>query len=118
MVTLHSAPPVAVGFAYPLRIRAAGETPAFPAGCAIVAEVRAFAGAAELAGTLSTAGGSLVRIDDDTIELRMPSAITAALGNDTVALDFVRVDVSPDVWLGIQITLPVVKTVTRPGPDA
>ncbi len=61
---------------------------------------------------LSTEDGTIVRIDDDTIEVKIPGSATALLTNTSAQLDIVRTDPSPDEWLGLQVSLPVVQPVT------
>lgn len=109
--------PVAQGYAYAFRLKVTGGDPAFPVGATFRADVRAWPGA-PLAGALTTEAGSLVRIDGDTIEVQLASAVTAAIFNTVAHLDFVRTDLSPDVWMGVQVRLPVVVPITQPGADA
>jgi hypothetical protein len=118
VATIQFVPPVGAGFHYRIRLRATGDAPAFPVGCELRAEVRAFSKAAELAGTLTTQAGTILRIDDDTIELNFPGTVTGAIGNSTLTFDLVRTDPSPDIWMGIAVRLPVSQPVTRPGADA
>ena len=105
--------PVAQGYAYAFRLKVTGGAPAFPIGATFRAEVRPYPEAPSPAGTLSTGDGSLVRIDDDTIEVRLAGAVTGAIGNTVAHLDFVRTDLSPDVWIGVQVRLPVVVPITK-----
>ena len=115
---VQSVPPIARGFFFALRVNVTGGDPAFPAGCQIKADVRDYAGAPVLAGTLTTGDGTILRIDDNTVEMHMTHAITAALGNTSATVDFVRTDLTPDAWIGVQIVLPVVKPVTLPDAGA
>jgi hypothetical protein len=105
-------PPIARGYAYPLRVRVTGDEPVFPAGCALRADVRPSIGSPKLAGSLSTDAGTLVRIDDTTVELHLSAALTSAIENDSAVLDFARVDLAQPVWLGVQIKIPVIVPVT------
>jgi hypothetical protein len=121
-VGIQFVPPVGAGFQYRLRLKATplvdGDAPAFPVGCQLRAEVRAFAAADDLAGALTTQDGTIVRIDDDTIELDFPRSVTGEIDNSTLTFDLVRTDPSPDEWMGIQVRLPVIQPITRPGADA
>jgi hypothetical protein len=112
MATTQPVLPVAKGYAYAVRVRVTGGDPAFPLGCVLRADVRAYVGATEVAGSLSTADDTLVRIDDMTVDLHLPPALTAAIDNNSAVLDFARLDVTPVVWIGVQIKLPVIEPVT------
>lgn len=109
--------PIAKGYAYRTRLRVTGGEPVFPAGCELRAEVRPYVGSAKLAGTLSTVDGTITRVDDEMVELRLSGTITGALGS-VAHLDIARVDVSPDEWIGVQVQIPVVIPITVPGADA
>lgn len=112
-------PPIAAGYAYAIQVRVTGAgEPLFPLGSALRADVRAYVGAREPAGTLTSEDGTLVRVDDDTVELRLSGEVTGRIGNSSAVLDLVRTDVSPDQWVGVQVQLPVVEPVTQPGDDA
>lgn len=113
-MTEQSVAPIAKGYAYAIRVRVTGDEPVFPVGCSVRTELRDYAGANALAAALSTVDGSIVRIDDDTVELRIPGEGTAKIGNSTATFDLVRSDLQPEVWLGVQVTLPVMTPVTEP----
>jgi hypothetical protein len=111
--------PIAPGYAYSLRVRVTGEDgPVFPAGCALRADLRDSPGAPRAAASLGTADGSIVRVDDDTVQIDIEGEGTAGLTDKTAALDLVRTDTDPDQWLGVQVILPVVRPVTLPEPEA
>lgn len=117
MAIAQMVPPIAKGYAYRTRLHVTGGEPPFPAGCVLRAEVRAFVGSPQLAGVLSTADGTIVRVDDETVELVIAGSITAAVGSNA-HFDIARIDVSPDQWIGVQVQIPVVTPVTVAGPDA
>lgn len=118
MTTVHQAQPIAAGYAYGIRLQLDGGTPAFPNGCALRAEVRDYAGAPTLAGVLTSESGMVSVVDPQTVELFMSAALTGALSRQTCAIDLVRTDLSPARWVGVQLALPVVTTVTRSDADA
>lgn len=118
METTQEVVPVARGYAYPFRLKVAGPEPIFPVGSTFRAELRPYPGAATAAGVLTTASGTLARIDDETLEVRLTAAMTAAFRNTVVYLDLVRTDPSPDVWVGVQLRLPVVVPITQPDAGA
>ena len=112
-MTTAQLPPIGVGYDYSVQVTLPDDA-LFPAGIALRAEVRDFAGATTLAGTLSTGDGSITRVDDHTIILHLPKTLTANLGNTTAATDLVQTNVTPEHWLGIQIFLPVERPITVP----
>ncbi len=113
--TTQTVAPIARGYPYKIRLwvrpDADGETQPFPEGCTLLAAVAVFLGGPAVT-ELSTEDGTIVRIDDDTIEVKIPGSATALLTNTSAQLDIVRTDPSPDEWLGLQVSLPVVQPVT------
>ncbi|WP_242183050.1 hypothetical protein [Sphingomonas sp. CARO-RG-8B-R24-01] len=119
MATIQSVQPIAAGFHYAIRLQATGpQSPAFPFGCELMTEVRAYVGAPVSEGILSTANQTIIRVDDDTIELHFPSSMTGGLTNSVAVIDLVRTDPSPDQWMSISVQIPLVRPVTQPGADA
>ncbi|WP_203310511.1 hypothetical protein [Sphingomonas beigongshangi] len=111
---IQSVPPIAAGYAYRVRLQVTGEDPVFPVGCRLRAQVRPFVGSTHVAGTLTTENGGITRIDDQTVELELPEALTANIDNDAAWLDLARADLDPDEWIPVQIKLPVITPVTEP----
>lgn len=111
--TVQPVPPIGRGYPYSFRLACPAESDVvpFPAGCTLLADVALYAGAPAVA-SLSSEGGSIERIDDTTVLLRLSGADTDLLTNTTVVLDLVRTDPSPDEWLGIKVQLPVERPVT------
>jgi hypothetical protein len=113
-MAVQSVLPIAAGYVYKTRLQVTGEEPVFPVGCQLRAQVRPFVAAAHLAGTLTTENGGITRVDDSTVDLVLSEAITANIGKSKAVLDIVRVDVEPDEWLAVQVTLPVITPITVP----
>jgi hypothetical protein len=111
--TIARGRPIVAGYEWRQRVRAQATVPLFPAGVALTGQIRANLADASPLATLSTGAGSITRIDDDTIELVLAGADSAAWAAKPVVLDFVRTDTSPDVHLGFRLTIPVVRPVTR-----
>jgi len=88
-----------------------GDIGPFPEGCTLIADVAIYAGGTAVA-TLSTDDGTIVRIGDDTIELRIPASATERLTNTTAQIDVVSSGTSPNQWRGLQLSLPVVQPIT------
>ena len=114
MPLTQQVPPIARGYHYALQlaVRTDDDGP-FPAGAALVAQLRDYDG--PLAGELSTASGSLFRVDDHHLELQVPAAVTARLGNTSAVIDIARTDEGEPDWLDISLRLPVVLPVTQVG---
>lgn len=113
-MAVQSVSPIAAGYVYKVRLRVNGEEPLFPAGCRLRAQVRPFEGAQAIAGTLTTENGGITLVDDRTIDLVMPAALTGRIDNSRACFDLVRVDVDPEEWLGVALRLPVVVPITKP----
>jgi len=118
MATTQQVPPIARGYPYRQRVIVTGPGAIlFPAGCQLRADVRSTATSALPAGTLTTTDGSIVRVDDATVDIYLSGAITAGLAGAAAHIDFVRTDVSPDEWLDVRLQMPVVVPITAPGSD-
>ena len=113
--TTQNVAALARGYPYTIQLQVRpesdGDISPFPEGCTLIADVAIYAGGAAVA-TLSTDDGTIARIGDDTIELRIPAAATERLTNTTAQIDVVRTDTSPDQWLGLQLSLPVIQPIT------
>jgi hypothetical protein len=113
--TTQNVAALARGYPYTIQLQVRpevdGDISPFPAGCTLIADVAVYAGGTAVA-TLSTDDGTIARIGDDTIELRIPASATERLTNTTAQIDLVRSDTSPDQWLGLQLSLPVVQPIT------
>lgn len=104
-------PAIVSGYTYKLQIEA--ESPVFPAGCALTAQVRSKVSDSAIIATLTTANGGLTRVSDTVIEIVIPPEPTANLKPGTVVMDVVRTDVHPDLHLNFTLEIPVVRPVTR-----
>lgn len=106
--------PIIAGYEWRQRVRAVAVPPLFPLGCAITGHVRASTAAADpILATLTTGDGSITRVDDDTVELRLPGTSSAPWRMREVVLDLVRTDLNPDVHLGFRLRVRVAQAVTR-----
>lgn len=111
--TTQYARPIVAGYAWAQRVRVTASVPTFPDGVALTSHIRRTVADPTVMATLSTADGSLVRIDDDTIELRLSPSASAAWKPGTVILDLVRTDLDTPQHLSPRLTVPVVQPVTR-----
>jgi hypothetical protein len=110
-LTVQEGPVILIGYEYRLQLEAAAD--AFPEGASFVGQVRSAITAATTLAELSTAAGSVLRVDDHTLEILLAPEVTANLVPGMVVLDLVRTDLSPDRHLGFMLEVPVALPVTR-----
>ena len=110
-VSVADGPAIVAGYEYRLQLEA--DSPVFPAGCALVAQVRAKISDSAVIATLTTANGGLARISDTVVEITIPSGATANLPAGSVVMDMVRTDLEPGRHLNFTLEIPVVRPVTR-----
>jgi hypothetical protein len=108
---LQEGPVILIGYEYRLQLQADAEL--FPQGASFAGQVRSTISAAAVLAELSTATGSVLRLDARTLEIILSPAITAELAPGMVVLDLVRSDLTPDRHLGFVLEIPVVLPVTR-----
>ena len=110
-VSISDGPAIVAGYEYRLQLEA--DSPVFPAGCALAAQVRAKVSDSAVIATLTTANGGLTRISDTVVEIAIPPAETANLPPGSVVMDMVRTDLDPDRHLSFTLEIPVIRPVTR-----
>lgn len=110
--SLQEGPVILIGYEYRLQLQA--EADLFPEGASFVGQVRSTIAAASMVAELSTAAGSVLRVDGRTLEIVLAPDVTASLAPGEVVLDLVRTDLTPDRHLGFLLEIPVVLPVTRP----
>jgi hypothetical protein len=110
-VSVSDGPAIVAGYEYRLQLEA--DSPVFPAGCSLTAQVRAKVSDNAVIATLTTANGGLLRISDAVLEIIIPPAATAGLPPGSVVMDMVRTDLEPDRHLNFALEIPVVRPVTR-----
>jgi len=109
---LQEGPVILIGYEYRLQLQA--EADLFPQGASFAGQVRSTISAAAVLAELSTAMGSVLRLDVRTLEIILAPAITAEFTPGMVVLDLVRTDLTPDRHLGFLLEIPVALPVTRP----
>lgn len=109
--SLQEGPVILIGYEYRLQLQA--EADLFPEGASFAGQMRSAISATVVLAALSSAAGSVRRVDDRTLEIILAPAITGALTPGTVVLDLVRTDLTPDRHLGFLLEIPVVLPVTR-----
>lgn len=114
--TITEGPVILIGYEYRLQIEA--EADLFPEGAVFAGQVRSAIAAATMIADLSSAAGSVLRVDDRTLEIVLAPAVTASLTPGGVVLDLVRTDLTPDRHLGFLLEIPVTLPVTRPAVSA
>lgn len=109
--SLQEGPVILIGYEYRLQLQA--EADLFPEGASFTGQVRSAITAATTLAELSTAAGSVLRVDGRTMEIVLPPDVTASLAPGGIVLDLVRTDLTPDCHLGFVLEIPVVLPVTR-----
>ena len=110
-VSVADGPAIVAGYEYTLQLEA--DSPVFPQGCMLAAQVRAKVSDSAVLATLTTANGGLARISDTLVEITIPAAATANLPPGSVVMDMVRTDLEPDRHLNFTLEIPVIRPVTR-----
>jgi hypothetical protein len=110
-LTVQEGPVILIGYEYRLQLEAAAD--AFPEGASFVGQVRSVIAAATVMAELSSAAGSVLRVDDHTLEIVLTPDVTASLSPGGIVLDLVRTDLTPDRHLGFVLEIPVALPVTR-----
>lgn len=109
--SLQEGPVILIGYEYRLQLQA--EADLFPDGASFAGQVRSAISAATVVAELSSAAGSVLRVDVRTLEIVLAPEVTANLVPGMVVLDLVRTDLSPDRHLGFVLEVPVALPVTR-----
>jgi hypothetical protein len=110
-LTVQEGPVILIGYEYRLQLEA--EADLFPEDASFVGQVRSAITAATVMAELSSAAGSVLRVDNHTLEIVLAPAVTANLAPGMVVLDLVRTDLNPDRHLGFVLEVPVALPVTR-----
>lgn len=105
-------PPIVKGFPWRLRLTATATPALFPEGVALISQVRQAKGDSTVLHTFRTDDESLVRIDDDTIDIVLACEVTVNWTARSVTFDLVRTDTTEPQFLGITVTVPVMSSVT------
>ena len=100
--TVFQGPAVLIGYEYALQL--AVDAPVFAQGASFAAQIRARLSATKPIATLSSAGGTLIRMGDTLLVLRIPTEVFAQMTPGSVLLDVVR----QRVCLQYGIMMPVV----------
>jgi hypothetical protein len=94
------------------------QTAVFVDGSEWVATVRRSA-SDPISAEISTALGTIVRVDDNQVDVTIPGDLSALWLNETVQrlyFDLVRCDVDPPLHLGVRVTIPITRSIT-PTPE-
>jgi hypothetical protein len=109
--SLQEGPVILIGYEYRLQLQA--EADLFPTVASFAGQVRSVISAATVMAELSSGAGSVLRVDERTLEIVLSPAVTASLAPGGVVLDLVRTDLTPDRHLGFLLEIPVALPVTR-----
>jgi hypothetical protein len=110
-VSVSDGPAIVAGYEYRLQLEA--DSPVFPTGCTLAAQVRTKISDIAVIATLTTENGGLARISDSVLEITIPAAATANLSPGSVVMDMVRTDLEPGRHLNFTLEIPVIRPVTR-----
>ena len=110
-VSVADGPAIVAGYEYRLQLEA--DSPVFPQGCMLAAQVRTKVSDSAVLATLTTANGGLARISHTVVEITIPATATANLPPGSVVMDMVRTDLEPDRHLNFALEIPVIRPVTR-----
>lgn len=86
--TVFQGPAVLIGYEYALQL--AADAPVFAQGASFAAQIRARLLVTKAIATLSSAGGTLIRMGDTIQVLRIPTEVFAQMTPGSVLLDVVR----------------------------
>ena len=109
-ISLQEGPLVAQGYPYSLRIEA--ELPLFSASHSYRAQVRAKPAATAVLAEITSASG-ISFVSPNSVDLLIPASSTASFPLGEVWIDMVRTDVTPNLFMGFQLSIPVILPVTR-----
>jgi len=109
--SLQEGPVILIGYEYRLQLQA--EADLFPEGASFAGQIRSTIGAATPVAELSSAVGSVLRVDGRTLGIVLSPDVTARFAPGGIVLDLVRTDLTPDRHLGFVLEIPVVLPVTR-----
>ena len=108
---VQEGPFILIGYEYRLQLEA--EADLFPEGAAFAGQLRSEIAATSVLAVLSTTAGSILRLDERTLEIVLGPTMTAGLAPGMVVVDLVRIDLTPDRHLGFVLEIPVALPVTR-----
>lgn len=110
-LSVQEGPVILIGYEYRLQLEA--EAVLFPEGADFAGQLRATITSASVLAELTSSAGSILRLDDRTLEIVLAPEVTASLAPGGIVLDLVRTDLTPDRHLGFVLEIPVVLPVTR-----
>ncbi len=110
-LSVQEGPVILIGYEYRLQLEA--EAVLFPEGADFAGQLRATITTASVLAELTSSEGSILRLDDRTIEIILAPALTSGLSQGGIVLDLVRTDLTPDRHLGFLLEIPVALPVTR-----
>ena len=108
---VQEGPVILIGYEYRLQLEA--EADLFPEGAAFTGQLRSAIAATSVLAVLSTTAGSILRLNERTLEIVLTPGATSSLSPGGVVFDLVRTDLTPDRHLGFLLEIPVALPVTR-----
>lgn len=86
---------------------------AFPTTAKFTSQIRKDDADGVVLATLTSAAGTIIRVDGNSIELVLKGSETAEWKSGTVVLDIIRTDLTQKIHLGFDLEIPVKRSVTR-----
>lgn len=109
-ISVQEGPLVAQGYPYTLRIES--EKSMFSSSHTYKAHVRAKPASNTLLAEV-TSGSGISVVNDKALDITIPANATASFPLGEVWIDMVRTDVTPNLYMGFQFSVPVILPVTR-----
>lgn len=109
-ISVQDGPLVAQGYPYSLRIES--EKPMFSASHTYRAHVRQKPSSTSFLAELNT-GSGITFVSETALDLTIPANATASFPLGEVWLDIIRTDVTPNLYMGFQFSVPVIQPITR-----
>jgi hypothetical protein len=104
---------ITAGYDWSIRLSFANSAISFPANATFTSQVRRDPDVDDIIATLTTANGGIVRIDSQTLEIRISGAASTGWPNRIAYIDVVRTDTNPKQHLGFELRVPVRRAITR-----
>lgn len=104
---------IVAGYDWTIRLRLDSETASFPEGSTYVAQVRRAPHVSEVLATMSSADGTIDRVDGNTLDLTLRGSDSEGWPERKAYIDIVRTDIDPPQHLGFRLTVPVKLPITR-----
>lgn len=104
---------ITAGYDWAIQLSFAKSPITFPETAKFVAQIRRSRDDENVLATLSTDNGNIVRLSVNTLQLRLPGALSEGWPDRQAHIDIVRVDGDLRQHLGVMLVVPVRRPITR-----